>query len=162
MADVTPRERARTESRGPLFYIGATGLLLAMAVEAVAVLGRHLGIPLLGAIEIMQAAILLTATAAMVSTTVSQAHARVTLLIDRVSPTAQNVLKRVSAFLSILFFIGLAAGALWLTVDTWNEFEQSELLHIPFRPLRVISFVAAAAIALLFLRELFQRTGEQR
>jgi hypothetical protein len=47
-------------------------------------------------------------------------------------------------------------------MDTWGEFEQSELLHIPFRPLRVISFVAAAAIALLFLRELFRRTGERR
>ncbi len=162
MADVKPRERRRTESRGPLFYIGAAGLLLAMAVEAVSVLGRHIGIPLLGAIEIIQAAILLTSTAAMVSTTISQAHARVTLLVDRVNPTAQNVLKRLSACLSILFFAGLAAGALWLTVDTWSEFEQSELLHIPFRPLRVISFVAVAAIALLFLRELFERKGEQR
>jgi TRAP-type C4-dicarboxylate transport system permease small subunit len=162
MADVKPGEKARTESRGPLFYIGAGGLLLAMAVEAVAVLGRHVGIPFLGAIEIMQAAILLTATAAMVSTTITQAHARVTLLVDRVNPTAQNVLKRLSAFLSIIFFVGLAAGALWLTMDTWNEFEQSELLHIPFRPLRVISFAAAAAIALLFLRELFQRTGEKQ
>ena len=162
MADVKPQERGHTESRGPLFYIGAAALLLAMAVEAVSVLGRHIGAPFLGAIEIIQSAILLTATAAMVSTTISHAHARVTLLIDRVRPTARSALKRLSAFLSILFFAGLAAGSLWLTIDTWAEFEQSELLHIPFRPLRVISFVAAAAIAVLFLRELFQRTGERR
>ncbi len=162
MAHVNPQERRRTEARGPLFYIGAAGLLLAMAVEAVSVLGRHIGLPLLGAIEIIQAAILLAATAAMVSTTISQAHARVTLLIDRVGVRTRGVLKRLSAFLSILFFAGLAAGALWLTVDTWSEFEQSELLNIPFRPLRVISFIAAAAIAVLFVRELFERTGERR
>lgn len=162
MADVTPPQRERTGSRGPLFYVGAAGLLLAMAVEAVSVVGRHIGVPFLGAIEIIQSAILLTATAAMVSTTISHAHARVTLLTDRVGPTARGVLQRLSALLSILFFAGLAAGSLWLTVDTWGEFEQSELLHIPFRPLRVISFVAAAAIAVLFLRELFRRTGERR
>jgi len=162
MADVNPQERGGASARGPLFYIGAVGLLLAMAVEAVSVLGRHVGIPLLGAIEIIQAAILLIATAAMVSTTISHAHARVTLLTDRIGPTAQAVLKRFSAFLSILFFTGLAAGALWLAMDTWNEYEQSELLHIPFPPLRAISFLATAAIAVLFVRELFQRTGERR
>lgn len=162
MADVNPKKRGQTESRGPLFYIGAAGLLLAMAVEAVAVLGRHIGIPLLGAIEIIQSAILLTATAAMVSTTISHAHARVTLLTDRVNPFARSVLRRLSAFLAVVFFAGLAAGSLWLTIDTWNEFEQSELLHIPFRPLRLITFAAVGAIALLFVRELFQRTGEQR
>jgi TRAP-type C4-dicarboxylate transport system permease small subunit len=154
--------RGRTEARGPLFYIGAGALLLAMAVEAVSVVGRHIGVPLLGAIEIIQAAILLTATAAMVATTIGSAHARVTLLIDRAGPAARGTLQRLSALLSIVFFAGLAAGSLWLTVDTWGEFEQSELLHIPFRPLRVISFVAAAAIAVLFLRELFRRTSEQR
>jgi TRAP-type C4-dicarboxylate transport system permease small subunit len=162
MADVKPREREHNESRGPLFYIGAAGLLLAMAVEALAVLGRHIGVPFLGALEVIQSAILLTACSAMVSTTISHAHARVTLLTDRVNPTARAVLRRFSALLSILFFAGLAAGSLWLTVDTWTEFEQSELLHIPFRPLRLISFAAAGAIALLYVRELFQRKGERR
>jgi TRAP-type C4-dicarboxylate transport system permease small subunit len=105
---------------------------------------------------------LLTATAAMVSATLSHAHARVTLLTDRVSPTARLVLSKFSAFLSVLFFTSLAAGSLWLTMDAWNEFEQSELLHISFRPLRLISFAAVLAIAVLFLRDLFMRKGDQR
>ncbi len=162
MADVNPQDSRHTEARGPLFYIGAAGLLLAMAVEAVSVIGRHIGVPLLGAIEIIQSAILLTATAAMVSTTICRAHARVTLLADRVGPSARGTLKRISALLSVLFFAGLAAGSLWLTVDTWSEFEESELLHISFRPLRLVSFAGAAVIAALFLRELFRRTGERR
>lgn len=160
MGDMKVPEHGTT--RGPLFYIGAAGLLLAMGVETIAVLGRHAGIPFLGALEIIQTAILLTATAAMVSATLSRSHASVTLLIDRVGPTTRWVLDKISALLSALFFTGLAAGSLWLTIETWNEFEQSELLQIPFRPLRAISFAAVMAIALLFVRDLFRRKGEGR
>ena len=162
MAHVKLEERDRVVARGPLFYVGAFGLLLAMSVEAVAVLGRHVGVPFFGALELIQAAILLTASAAMVSTTISNTHARVTLVTERVGPRTRGVLDRLSAFLSVLFFLGLAAGLLWLTVDAWNEYEQSELLHIPFRPLRVISFAATVSIAVLFLRELFRPRGERR
>jgi TRAP-type C4-dicarboxylate transport system permease small subunit len=161
MAHVKLEERNRAVPRGPLFYIGAFGLLLAMSVEAIAVLGRHIGVPFYGALELMQTAILMTASAAMVTTTISHAHARVTLLTERIGPAARDVLNRLSAFLSVLFFFGLATGALWLAVDAWNEYEQSELLHISFRPLRVISVAAALAIAVLFLRDLFRRRGTQ-
>lgn len=161
MAEVTSPKQGRAERRGPLFYIGAAGLLLAMAVEALAVLGRHAGVPFLGALEIIQSAILLTATSAMVSTTIGGAHARVTLLVDRVNPPVRSVLRKISAILSMLFFIGLAVGSLWIASDTWNEFEQSELLHVPFRPLRLITFAAAAAIAVLFVRELLRKEDRQ-
>jgi TRAP-type C4-dicarboxylate transport system permease small subunit len=162
MADVNAEHSGPSVSRGPLFYVGATGLLAAMAVEALAVLGRHAGIPFLGALEIIQTAILLTATSAMVSTTLNHSHARVTILIDRLGPTPRAALRAFSALLSALFFVGLTAGTLWLTVDAWNEYEQSELLRIPFRPLRVISFAAGAAIALLFVRDMFRPAGDRR
>lgn len=162
MAHVKLEQRDRAVARGPLFYVGAIGLLLAMSVEAVAVLGRHIGVPFFGALELIQTAILLTASAAMVSTTISDTHARVTLLTERIGPAARAVLNRLSAFLSAAFFCGLAAGALWLTVDAWNEYEQSELLHIPFRPLRVTSFAAMLAIALIFFADLFKKRGAGR
>ena len=38
------------------FVAGATGLLATMAIETVAVLGRHVGLPVLGSIELVQAA----------------------------------------------------------------------------------------------------------
>lgn len=160
MGDVKVPERGAT--RGPLFYVGAAGLLLAMGVETIAVLGRHVGIPFLGALEIIQTAILLTATSAMVSATLSRSHASVTLLIDRVNPTVRLMLDKLAALLSAVFFSGLAAGSLWLTIEAWNEFEQSELLHISFRPLRAISLAAVLAIALLFLRDLFRAKGDEQ
>ena len=162
MGDVKREEQHAVAPRGPLFYVGAIGLLLAMGVEALAVFGRHAGSPFFGAIEIIQTAILLTASSAMVSTTMTRTHAGVTLLTDRIGTRARGVLRRISALLSVLFFAGLAAGSLWLTLDAWNEYEQSELLHIPFRPLRVISFAAVAAIAVLFVREMFTSRGDRK
>jgi TRAP-type C4-dicarboxylate transport system permease small subunit len=160
MGDVKVPEQSVT--RGPLFYIGAAGLLLAMGVETIAVLGRHIGVPFLGALEIIQTAILLAATAAMVSATLSRSHASVTLLTERVGTRTRLVLDKFSALLSTLFFLALAAGTLWLTIDAWNEYEQSELLHIPFRPLRIITLAAVLAIAVLFLRDLFTRKAKQQ
>jgi TRAP-type C4-dicarboxylate transport system permease small subunit len=144
------------QTRGPLFYIGAGGLVLAMAVEALAVLGRHAGIPLLGAMEIIQASILLMASAAMLSATLNKGHATVTLLTTRVSERARSYLHAFANLMSALFFVGLSVGVLWLAVEAWNDHEQSELLHIPFRPLRLVSLVAAVAITLVFLRDMWR------
>jgi TRAP-type transport system small permease protein len=145
---------SNSRQAGPLFYIGAAALLLAMAVETIAVLGRHAGIPLLGSLEIIQACVLLMTSAAMLSATMNGNHATVTLLTSRVGERGRRILSMFANLLCALFFIGLAAGAVWLAAESWNDYEQSELLHIPFRPLRVISLLASGAIALVFLRNL--------
>jgi len=133
---------------GLLFYVGASGLLIAMGIEAIAVAGRQLGIPLLGALEIIQTAILLTASAAMLSATLTDAHATVKLVVERLSPRAQSILHRLALLISAAFFACLAVAVTWLTIDAWNDFEHSELLHIPYRPLRVLVIVMTTAIAL--------------
>ncbi|HVF17252.1 MAG TPA: hypothetical protein VNA21_10080, partial [Steroidobacteraceae bacterium] len=64
MADLTTTADKPPQRYGILFYLGAGGLLVAMTIEAIAVAGRQLGIPLLGALEIIQTAILVTASSA--------------------------------------------------------------------------------------------------
>jgi TRAP-type C4-dicarboxylate transport system permease small subunit len=145
-----------TQAHGPLFYIGAGGLLLALVVETIAVLGRHAGIPLVGALEIIQACILLMSSTAMLSATLNKGHATVTILTHRVGEGARRVLHVFAHLLSAAFFVGLATGAAWLAMESWSEHEQSELLQIPFKPLRIVSIVAAGAIALVFLRDLWR------
>jgi TRAP-type C4-dicarboxylate transport system permease small subunit len=134
-----------------LFYIGSIALVLATAVEVIAVLGRHTGVPFLGALEIIQTCILLMAASAMLSATLHDAHATVHILTNRLSPRARGWLLRFSSLLSACFFVGLFAGSLILMLDYWNAHEESELLRIPFRPLRVVSTLAVIAIALVFL-----------
>jgi TRAP-type C4-dicarboxylate transport system permease small subunit len=147
---------------GPLFYIGAGGLLLAMTVECIAVLGRQIGVPLHGAIEIIQAAILLTATVSMVSATLADAHAVVRLVIARLSPVPKRRLQRCGALLAALFFTALAIGAIWLAIEHWNTHEESELLHIPFRPLRALVCLALISIAGIFAYRAFASRTEER
>lgn len=152
MAELTPEENGHgaLPRYGVLFYIGATGLLLAMFIEAIAVAGRHLGVPLLGALELIQAAILITATASMLMATLADAHASVRLLLARVSTVTREWLQRCAHIVSSLFFVLLTAAQIWLAVESWNEFEHSEILQIPFRPLRVIVIGMTAAVAIAF------------
>jgi TRAP-type C4-dicarboxylate transport system permease small subunit len=151
-----------TQTRGPLFYVGAGGLLLAMVVETIAVLGRHAGIPLIGALEVIQACILLMASAAMLSATLNKGHATVTILTNRVSERARRCLQAFGHLLSAAFFLALATGAAWLAMDAWHEHERSEMLHIPFKPLRIISLLAASSIAIVFLRDLWRATRSKQ
>lgn len=156
MAELDENIPAASAERGPIFYVGAGALLAATFAETLAVIGRHVGIPLVGALEIMQACILLLACAAMLATTLNHSHARVTLVSARVSERWQRRLRAFSAVLSAIFFVCLAAGSLWLTIELWHDRESSELLRIPYRPLRILSFVAAGAVAAVFVRELWR------
>lgn len=146
---------------GWLFYLGAAGLLLAMAVDAVAVVGRHIGWPLLGSIELVQAAILVASSTAMLSATLAGKHATVHMLMDRLSVGPRAVLQKIHAFLCALFFLALACGGIWIASDLWHGYEESEVLHIPFMPLRVISIIAVLGVALTFVLRIGKQSRGQ-
>jgi len=147
MDAMNPEKRSK---RGPLFYIGAGGLLAMMVVETAAVLGRHVGIPVTGALEIAQACIVFAACAAMLVATLQGAHAAVHMLTDRMPRPLQRHVFRAGSVLAGLFFAALAAGSAWLAFEYWDSYEQTEVLHIPFRPLRAVVTLAAALASLAF------------
>jgi TRAP-type transport system small permease protein len=136
--------------RGWLFWIGAASLLAMMLMEAAAVIGRHIGLPITGALEMVQAAIVPAACAAMLIATLQGAHAAVHMITDRMPEGARSWALRLGSLLAGLCFLALAAGSVWLAVEYWNSFERTEVLHIPFRPLRVLVALAAVALALAF------------
>ena len=137
--------------RGLMFYVGSAGLLAVMLVEAVAVIGRHTGIPQLGALELVQAAIVPAACTAMMIATLRGAHAAVHMVTERLPPAWRQWTSRIGAFLAALFFGALTVGATWLAADYWNGFEHSEVMHIPFRPIRVLVAASALTLTGLFL-----------
>lgn len=145
MDPVTP-----VAKRGALFYVGAAGLLAVMVIEVVAVIGRHTRNPLLGALEMAQAAIAPAACASMVIASLAGANAVVHLVTERLPERWRGWTSRLSALLAGVFFAGLCVGAGWLTGEFWNSFEETDVLHIPFRPLRVLVTVCAGALALIF------------
>jgi len=144
-------------ARGPLFYVGASALLIAMAVDAIAVVGRHIGIPLLGSLELVQAAIVLAASSALVSSTLARRHAAARFLLERVSPGVRAGMQHFNALLTVLFFVVLAAGQSWIVYDLRDAHEDSELLGIPFGPLRVIAVAAVCLAALIVCRQSLAR-----
>jgi TRAP-type C4-dicarboxylate transport system permease small subunit len=89
--------------------------------------------------------------------TVARKHAVVHLVIDRLTARQRFVMERVHALLSAIFFAALAVGSIWIAFDLRNGHEQSELLRIPYAPLRIVSIVAVLAVAAIYLARAFEK-----
>lgn len=136
-----------------LIWLGGVALLLATGIDTVAVIGRHVGMPVNGSIELMQAAVMLSGAVALVISLWDDAHARVHLLLDRLTPATRRLHDWLSDACTLTFLAALLAGSAWLAADLWHGHEQSELLGVPWAALRAIANVALAlGIALLGLR----------
>ncbi|MFM6930998.1 MAG: TRAP transporter small permease subunit [Novosphingobium sp.] len=138
------------------FAVGGVGLIGATLSDAIAVTGRHAGFNLLGSIELVQAAVVLLATSAMLIATITDNHASVHMLTSRLSTKRARMMARVAAFVSGVTFLVILAGSLWISAEMWNAHEQSELLHIPFRWLRMVWLIAALLIAWQFFKRAFK------
>lgn len=135
------------------FLVGCCGLLLATAADSIAVLGRHAGFQLLGAIEVVQAAIVLIAASSLVSVTLARGHAGVHILTERLKPGSRRRLAIAADLAAALTVMVLVIGSTMILADLWNGYERSELLHIPLRLLRLLMTIALAVVAIAFLRQ---------
>ena len=136
-----------------IIWTGGLALLAATAIDTFAVIGRHVGLPVPGSIEMMQAVVLVSGVIAMLVATIENAHARVKLVVDRLSPARRAVADRLSNLLTLLFFAALLAGSSWIAWDLRDAYEQSELLGIPWLALRIIAgLVLLATCAVLAVR----------
>ena len=78
--------------------------------------------------------------------------------MDRLKGRPGIWLQRIQAVFCALFFITLTAGSIWLFLDLRHGFEESEILHIPYAPLRIICIVSVLAVVLSFLRRFKEST----
>lgn len=139
------------------FVLGTAGLLIATATDSLAVLGRHTGLTFLGSIEIVQSAVVLAASGAIITATLAHGHAAVHILTERLSRRSARRLAVAAAILAALTFLAIAIGSGWLMVEGWNGHERTELLLIPFRWLRLVWTGAALIVALLFAAQAVRR-----
>jgi TRAP-type transport system small permease protein len=133
-----------------LVLIGGAGLLTAVATDALAVVKRHIGGPILGSIELVQAAVLIVSSVAILIATIERRHAAVHLLRDRLPPARRQLLGRLAELLGTLFLLALTVGSAWIALDMIGAHERSELLHIPFEALRLFSLVTLVITTGLF------------
>ena len=140
-----------------LVWIPGLALLFAMATDTLAMIGRQVHVPLLGAIELVQAAVLVAGCGALIVATFARTHARVHLLLDRMPAPTREFLERLHALSTAVLHAALLAGSAWLAFDLWQGHEESELLRIPYRPLRVVVVMTLAVLLLHSLRRLVLR-----
>ena len=82
---------------GVLLATGAVGLVGAMLIDGIAVVGRHTGIPFTGSIELVQAFIVLGAASAIAYASLGATHAAVDLVFHRLPISAQRLAHRLAA-----------------------------------------------------------------
>ncbi|WP_137680115.1 TRAP transporter small permease [Aurantiacibacter suaedae] len=128
-----------------IIWIGGLALLGATAVDTAAVIGRHVGFPIPGSIEMMQAIVLVSGIVAILVATIESSHARVKLVVSRLAPSRRLLADRLSDLLTLAFVAALLAGSSWIAWDLRHAHEQSELLGIPWMALRIIAGVVLVA-----------------
>lgn len=144
----------RPTAWGLLVWVAGGALLAAMVIDTVAMLGRQVRWPLPGSIELVQAAVLFAACGGLVVATRAAAHARVHLVLDRTTGRTRAILVLLNAVASALVFAALLAGSVWIAVDMWTGQEESEIWHLPYRPLRIAAVLTATWLLLLALRNI--------
>ena len=140
--------------------IGGVALFACMLIGTISVIARHWGLTIVGDIELEQAAIVLSASAALVCATHARRHARVHLLLNRLTPVYRTRLTDLSAVASSVFFALLTVGLGMITLELRNSHEESELLHIPYAPLRLIALAATVTSATLCVTRIRSRARQ--
>lgn len=150
--EVAQQDRRPTAIRRLLLATGSAALLLAMAADALAVLGRHVGFAVNGAIEIFQVCAVVALSSAILIATLDRRHAAVDLLLLRAAPQARVWLDRLAAVASALAFGLVAIGSIWVALDLWPTHEMTEQLGIPLRGFRLYWIACCVVVTLFFLR----------
>jgi TRAP-type C4-dicarboxylate transport system permease small subunit len=160
---IDDERRARGVSAALLrvsFAIGALGLLGAMVIDALAVVGRHIDVPLLGSMELSEVCIVGMASASLVGSTLERGHASVHLLTERLASRPRRALRRCADALSALFFTIIVLGSAMIAIDLIHGDERSELLGIPIAPLRWFWCASAAGVVAIFLSHALARRAK--
>ena len=137
-------------------WLGGVALITATLVNTLGVIGRRIGVPLHGAIDIVQVCVLIAGGLALMLATGWGAHARIRLILDRLAPGPRAIGLRVCDLLAAVAFAALGVGSAWLVADLWNAHESSEILKVSWQPLRLYATAVLAVVALLFA---FGRVG---
>ena len=142
---------------GVLLLTGAVGLMGAMVTDSIAVVGRHVGIPFTGSIELAQAFIVLGAASAIAYASLGATHAAVDLVFHRLPISAQRLAHRFAALLGFLFVAALLVGSAWIAWEYRDAGERTELIGIELKWLRLFWLACAVIAAAAMLAPLFAK-----
>jgi hypothetical protein len=141
--------------RTTMIWTGGAALVAATVIDTVAVVGRQVGFAVHGSIELMQAAVLIAGSLALVAASAAGTHARVRLVVERMGQW-RPWFETMSELLTVTLLVALLAGSAWLAIDLWHSHEVGEVTGIPWRWLRLVTNLALAAMIAIALDSLFK------
>jgi hypothetical protein len=141
--------------RTTMIWTGGAALVAATVIDTVAVVGRQVGFAVHGSIELMQAAVLIAGSLALVAASAAGTHARVRLVVERMGQW-RPWFETMSELLTVTLLVALLAGSAWLAIDLWHSHEVGEVTGIPWRWLRLVTNLALAAMIAIALSSLFK------
>lgn len=142
-----------------MVWTGGGALLAATAVDTIAVVGRQVGFSVHGAIELIQAAVLVAGAIALIAATVANNHARVRIVVERLGRARPSV-ERISNVLTLCFLTALLVGSVWLAVDLWGSHEISEVAGVPWRWLRLFANFALVVMIGVVVRDTLRGSNQ--
>ena len=148
---MAPEASPLSRPASAVLLVGGLALVAAGAVDLLGVLGRHARLPVVGSIELVQACVIVAASASIVAATLARIHATVHVITERLPKAAQGELARLAAVLGAIFFASLTAGSVWLAVEHVGADERTDLLGIPLLPFRILWCLASAVVTINFL-----------
>jgi TRAP-type C4-dicarboxylate transport system permease small subunit len=158
MSEAPPGGRAKASPAArAVLVLGGVGLLGAMATDSLAVIGRRLQLPVVGSVELVQAFVVLAASASIVLATLAHEHASVRVLFDRAPRRLRDGLRRVGDLLGACFFSALSAGSAWILWELRDGAEVTEVLGLPVMALRAVWLVSTLIVAAVYAARVFKR-----
>lgn len=139
-----------------LIWSGGAALLAATALDVIGMLGRHLGMPLHGVIELIQPMVLYAGCAGLLIATAAGRHARVNLLADRLPERGKALVGWLEDLATLLFYAALLTGSVILALDLWNGHEVGELTGVPWRWMRLVVNLSLIALILALILRRFR------
>lgn len=92
----------------------------------------------------------------MIVATLHHQHATVKILLGRLRGRSLTFVSRFDSLCCALFFLALFAGSVWVLIDLWYGFEESEYWRLPYRPLRLFMSAVTLSVACIFLSQVWQ------
>ncbi|MFJ8234211.1 TRAP transporter small permease [Ureibacillus sp. NPDC094379] len=124
-----------------------TIVLMMLAVTYFSIL-RTVGHPVIGDIELVQLAMVLLIVGSLAITEQSNSHITIGIIVDKFSPRLQAAIDCLSHILTLLFCFLVC----WVFISKMNFLQASDLLRIPFYPVKIfliIGFIGWGLEALL-------------
>jgi TRAP-type C4-dicarboxylate transport system permease small subunit len=144
-----------------LLVTGGVGLIGAILTDSIAVVGRHVGVPFTGSIELMQAFIVVGAASGIALASIGATHAAVDLVFHRMPVSAQRIAHRLAALLGFAFLTALVIGSAWIAWEYRDAGERTEILGIELKWLRLFWIGCAVVAAAAMVGPLFSRKAPE-